>query len=488
MTRTLALLAASSLLGGCGACSSGTAPSTGSVDESSAGSGGGASGGVRGSGGAAGSGVSGSGGGGGGAGGTAGSGGSDNHGCAPPTPSQVPTGWIPLTDYSCDFPLYVPESEEFLPEPIEWESCGDLSPERTVCQRMKITWPYEGTATSADYSVMDVAPADGKPKILFGRASGRHKPTASTVVVAEVDGPVLFGAMVTHSHTDGLRVLLKGLEDGRAGIVMQGDQLGVPVNEAETQGLWVVEPGTLHPALFTKRERVYGLGWNVGRDYIGRIDALAGTIELLPNGGGDAILFYDQKSDPDSLQAGAVTLSGSAAFTNLSNSGMTGIMAYDPVLGAHPLRRWFGDTERGAYAFGTDGVDMVWTDGSDYSSSDHTYMTKSIMTAKFTTDPDKLEPRRVRSEPAYGVVYDYKVGCGYAAHEAGKYKIQITRLSDGTAWMITGDADGLQVALPMGVTCDDFFFGADYRDAKGDIASNVFRVRLDSLGEGIPPD
>jgi hypothetical protein len=77
------------------------------------------------------------------------------------------------------------------------------------------------------------------------------------------------------------------------------------------------------------------------------------------------------------------------------------------------------------------------------------------------------------------------VGCGYAAHhmvdDTGTATL-VVRISDGVSWIVphspTFEHDNV-----IGITCDDVFI-------LGDMAGepNIMRVRLDSLGPGIPPD
>jgi hypothetical protein len=106
------------------------------------------------------------------------------------------------------------------------------------------------------------------------------------------------------------------------------------------------------------------------------------------------------------------------------------------------------------------------------------------MTAPFTTDPGAIEARRLRSLP--GLVhlpYAWKVGCGYAVHDGfGTQELLVVRLSDGWSWRIPNGAQR-SLRVPYGVTCDEVFAG-------GDVGEHwtIGRVRIDSLGPGMPPD
>ncbi|MEO8800807.1 MAG: hypothetical protein ABI551_23150 [Polyangiaceae bacterium] len=105
------------------------------------------------------------------------------------------------------------------------------------------------------------------------------------------------------------------------------------------------------------------------------------------------------------------------------------------------------------------------------------------MTSPFTTDPSKLAPRRLRSAVPKGFeTSQIKVGCGYAARANGA-NLRIVHLSDGTSWVLPNNSPWSWVN-PLAVTCDEVFVTVGI----GSGSTNIARVRLASLGPGIPPD
>ena len=114
------------------------------------------------------------------------------------------------------------------------------------------------------------------------------------------------------------------------------------------------------------------------------------------------------------------------------------------------------------------------------------------MTAPFTSDPSQLKPRRLRSNVAEASWEQFAVGCGYAAKTSDRgddQPVVVVRLSDGQKWELKNSSFSLppdqrwnwdnRIAL----TCDEIFVQA-IPGKRGEIV----RIRLDSLGPGIPAD
>ena len=114
------------------------------------------------------------------------------------------------------------------------------------------------------------------------------------------------------------------------------------------------------------------------------------------------------------------------------------------------------------------------------------YARRSVMTSPLTTNPEKLKPRRLRSHPFHTIGNErYKVGCGYAGHrmlDQTGVGTMVIRLSDGVAWIVPHTPE-FKLLNPMGVTCDEVFFRVEIAGR-----STIARVRIDSLGPGLPPD
>ncbi len=206
-------------------------------------------------------------------------------------------------------------------------------------------------------------------------------------------------------------------------------------------------------------------------------------------------LVYDPGTDPENMPAHNVSALGDAVFFEVGVAGYNGVMSWIPSAGIRPLLRWFGDTTQAAGNFSTDGKDMVWTYGKNKpAGSSQEYPIRDIMTAPFTTDPDVLKAtaKRLRSDPGQLSPYPYAVGCGYAARNFYSSSglsadLVIVRLSDGVSWVFQPPSNPpgvYQFMSFLGFTCEEAFAKFQFADE----AVSIVRIKLDSLGPGIPPD
>jgi hypothetical protein len=128
-------------------------------------------------------------------------------------------------------------------------------------------------------------------------------------------------------------------------------------------------------------------------------------------------------------------------------------------------------------SFGTDGVDLVWIEGS---------IASALFTSPYTTTASGLQPRRVTSVADVPKSTPLVVGCGYAAFEISG-GIRIVRLSDGGSFTLS-DARGW--SNPVALTCSELF--AHHREAAVNRVllplGNLVRQRLDALGPAAPAE
>jgi hypothetical protein len=206
-------------------------------------------------------------------------------------------------------------------------------------------------------------------------------------------------------------------------------------------------------------------------------------------------VIHDPKTDPDGQRAHSLVALGGDIFIEIGDGGYAGEMSWDLQHGARPLLRWQGDWTRGAGNFMTDGADMVWTYGEGKEpgkEGSYSYKKLSVMTAPYTTDPAEVaaKARRLRSDLSTMWVYPYGLGCGHAAHEVSEKgtsrDLLVVRLADGVSWLLKGaeGGTGLKYLFALGATCEEVFTTAEVND----IGMTILRIRLDSLGPGIPPD
>jgi hypothetical protein len=175
---------------------------------------------------------------------------------------------------------------------------------------------------------------------------------------------------------------------------------------------------------------------------------------------------------------------GDVMFWTAASLQHDGIMVWDAVNGVRPFVRWVGDYTQGAGDLGTDGVDLVWTQGEGKQPNDTVYPIRSIMTAPFTSDPAALQPRRLRSQPHTNIgSVQFEVGCGYAAHDGAANDMVIVRLADGASWIIPTTYPDFMIYSAVGLTCEHVYILGNFSGV-----DNIIRVKLDSLGAPIPPD
>jgi hypothetical protein len=121
------------------------------------------------------------------------------------------------------------------------------------------------------------------------------------------------------------------------------------------------------------------------------------------------------------------------------------------------------------------------------------YVNRSVWTSPFSTDPNKLVPRRLRSDPQTAYYVNFAVGCGYAAHNLQPPDgLLIVRLSDGVSWILPNDLvgdTGWRWDKAIGMTCDEMFATVAAIPTPGaKLVYTIARVRLDALGPGLAPD
>jgi len=165
--------------------------------------------------------------------------------------------------------------------------------------------------------------------------------------------------------------------------------------------------------------------WDCGAKWYVRVDKNFSLFALPWTPPGEHFVTSPSK-DPDGINATQPLVRGGFFFFATATLLIDGINVWDPVHGTRPFIRWPGDYTRGAADLGTDGVDMVWTQGEDKKPNDKVYPTRSAMTAPFTGDPAAVKPRRLRSSPFLGVGnFAWEVGCGYAMHEAENNQLMV---------------------------------------------------------------
>ena len=419
--------------------------------------------------------------------GYAGSGGGGGDGkvvdCPGPIPNDVPKGWVKHAVAACWYDLYAPPDPSLLPEGLKWQECTDLGPSTYTCRELVVDWQDEASDPVGGIPYATVLP-NGEVLLqvrkLMTRFVDGKKQAASFDLVVEADGPVRQAFYQPwYDYGDAPFSLVRGgVSASKVGYRAQGfsggtllgsaviagpnDALALPTlhtfnkDDPDTAG---VRPGEKFYALTSGKLNVYRWsGEHVGMIYQG-LD-ISNPIWI-----DDALLW------------------------TADSTAISQIWTWAEQDGSHELISFGNDLTRGVANAFTDGTDLVWLQGEDRTGPDGFYPTRSIMTAKLSTDPSSIQPVRLRSWPDPSIWGGYTpdaVGCSYAALAFNpavlNEKLMIIRLADGVSWILDSPPDRHWTwGKPIAVTCDEVF-------AMVGLSKQLRRIRLSSLGPGIPPD
>jgi len=299
-------------------------------------------------------------------------------------------------------------------------------------------------------------------------------------VVADSDGPVTTALGV--KATAWCSLFATGLHEGSFALLLDGVNACSPEAKRGAVAGHGVGIGAADISLCPKGNVC---GFAPGKDWLVRVDT-GFVLTALPWAPGQpSVKVASSAEDPEHIELENVFPQGSAVFFESSDSYHSGINVWTKAAGPRPFVRWIDDTSQGAGDFGTDGADMVWSYGSGPQVVGGGWPNVDVMTAKYTTDPSAIQPRKVRSSLGKHIGTEpWVVGCGYAAHQ-GDLSNFIVRLADGVTWTLPyDDTNGpLTFVQPLGITCTEAFFLGQFGGRW-----NVARLRLDSLGPGAPPD
>jgi hypothetical protein len=408
-------------------------------------------------------------------------------------PSDLANGWEPYSVFGCRYGFYVPKALEHLPAPLKWEECTDVGPDPYTCRQLTVDWPtiepeYVGGIPAATRE------ADGRVVLQLRRIqsyldTAQKKRIDMLAMVAEADGPVRqaiwgkglaaqgAGASITQSSVSSGRSTWYLQERGASAEFVRWAAIGGRDTDLRPQLLFdrdlTIDPAggataVTGASLWAERTRQLRVhGWD-GVDH--------GTVW---SGGADL---------------GAVRWSGDTLLWSAESAASSELWSFNLASGAQKLVSFGADVTRGAGNLATDGEVLVWLQGEGRTGDaggGRTYPTRSVMVAPFETAPENLRPRRLRSwlPPSIATgLAPAAVGCGFAAFSHVPRELTeelfIVRLSDGVAWILRSPADRHWVwGYPVAVTCTEVFV------TWGRLGINhLRRLRLDSLGAGMPAD
>lgn len=435
-----------------------------------------------------------------GRGGTGGKGGSsaagaagNTNGCAPfERPEGVPPDWEEYTDYSCGCRLYTPGKTGSPAAPIEWAPCPPPTPEFLKCQYMKPTWDGTTGSTGGITASFTMSP-EGKPRLQFFRAfSGNHQ-NFSYHIVADADGDIHNIFLKANPYNKGCAVVDGEVAGDRYVFPVFGDSWDGDYNEGK-QGILA---GDVHEPLpklvktFSLSKEDFHPNWYASTEWMFR---RRGDLRACSWDGKKEILAYDPANDPEGLRISQVSSHGPDLFLSIGEHTRHAVVTWNEAKGLRSLIRWPGDNTKGAANFATDGKNMVWTYGEGNSPDGLTFEKFSVMTAPFSTDEATVAKttKRLHSDPGGISIKRYVTGCGYAAIWANMAPkgllngLFVVRLSDGISWLIPGAKQVSDFAIKdvFGITCDEVFVTMKTKTT----SINIARIRLDSLGQSLPPD
>ncbi len=401
---------------------------------------------------------------------------------------MIPKGWVEYTDWSCSCRFYVPGATSALPAPIVWEKCP-VQPPGVECEAMRIDWSSNQIPIGLT-PMLDHAP-DGAARLSFLRRvdpSG-SVPDYGTYIVADADGPArsalisVLGAAAAVGG--GCWPTEQALSGGKHVLEIYGDDSnGAPMSDALGAVGGAVDE--LHPKVLlrSKKTSPFAESYATSAKWLSRV---TWPIVMYAYPWADLskeVFVTSSAVDPESLTFSQLVMHEDALFFTTATSYLSGINSWNPVDGARPFVRFINDGTRGAGNLGTDGKDLVWSYGEGKKPDEEIYPVRSIMTAPFTTDPQALKPKRLRSDPDVGIAVDaFQVACGRAAHGGATQNVVVVRLSDGWSWPINNIGPDFSLEEIIGITCDHV-----YGLARIGGRWNVARIKLSSLGPGAAPD
>ena len=345
------------------------------------------------------------------------------------------------------------------------------------CQVLDPDW--QGQTFTVGIPLVDVDPL-GRALIYVIRENIADK--YAMYVVADLDGTIRFALLqpIT-SSAPGCMLYLQAINDGRHILTAQGDDasddgpskfgggIGGPIDE-------------LHPRVLYKNAEAGALAWRCSERWVAKY-APPFVLTVHPWDMSDEVVVTSTATDPQNPKVNQTVMHGDALFFQTSSLATSGLNVWDPVNGTRPFIRWLNDPTRAAANLGTDGVDLVWSEGSDQDPNTQVYQTRSVMTSPYTIDPASLAPRRLRSQPDdIQAIYHWEVSCGYGVFDGGSNNVMLVRISDGRGWFIP-TTPSQRIYLHRGVTCNEVL-------AAGQVNGTftLFRIRIDSLGPGLAPD
>lgn len=403
-----------------------------------------------------------------------------------------PSGWILDTQYDEACGFCYPSDKKLLPKPIAWEACGPSAlPNGALCKQMVFDWQASTLPQGGGEHVSPFAVGwahDGTVALGFSRFEG----VLGYRMVADVDGDVRLAMLETDSSTCTLGRY--DVHDSRAAFRVYSYAAG----KDTAGGAYGVDFDTLQPRLYVNRKAEPG---TISRSYyvskLGMFETHAGLITQIDWTTAKEVRTIDSAATNGGYVFGNVSPGSTAVFWDgYVGTKLNEIRVWLPDdAGARDWLSFGNDWTQGAGDFATDDKDMVWSEGHGRASPNGYFDEMRVLTAP-RNDLGPADAGRVIGKiHPYGIGGgdDTAVGCGFAARTAAPPSgdamppetVFIYRLSDGRRWELQQSSSMVWKNV-LAITCDEVFVSVGVQADGGKPSANIARVRLDSLGAGLP--
>jgi hypothetical protein len=379
---------------------------------------------------------------------------------------NVDDTWIQYSGFGCDHALVIPGPTTPSREPFSWGPCPASAGSVGDCQQLL------GRAGGLVATGQFVFAKSGAGAAILGVLRYSVDPSGTIVEgeisIGEADGPIL-QSMVPAGQV--FWTNLEWFDATSYAFTMSG-------TDSDEHGIIAGRFGEPLPTYVRRLPNVKGgtSSWAVSGSLVVRNLTTINASPWLPE---DGPLAYGK--DPDGLPGYVRHLLDDRVFIQVNANGLSGMMTWTAADGLKPVVRYYGDFEKSAMRWSTDGHDMIWIEGVGPPSEPYHHPQMNVMTAPYSVDAQAIQKgkRSLGPDPIQSSPQPLPVGCGYAAtawvnDTQTANGLAIVRLSDATWWKLKPTVVPY-AARPLGITCEHAYY---------EFANQVLRIRLDSLPPG----
>ncbi|MEZ4294186.1 MAG: hypothetical protein R3B70_04350 [Polyangiaceae bacterium] len=361
---------------------------------------------------------------------------------------------VDYDDFGKECGFVVPKSPSALPPRNNWEPCG-AAIGLPGCKKLKLRQGASLSRVIAGAKRPDVV------EIGYVEECAAPGQKHAQLVISEADGPTL-AAFASKAHEPGkCDVDILSLWQG-AYTAKLTDESG-----ASGAGAFVGAPTQ------TSKPKVL-FSWEPGKAELGAVTSDVRWVVYGPSGAKTARWIDDA---PETITQSSLNVEPTLHHDEVF---WADVDLFVVKTAAKPEKLFASDSTDAMSAAGTDGNHIVATHRGAGGKL-------TLVASPFALTADKVELSSVLPLPASIDNAPWTVGCGYAAHAAGKNQVLVVRLKDGVSWAAASpacDTEGLCLNKPLALTCKDIFFEATSKDDKN---RTIARITHEGLGKGKPP-